>query len=45
MIAPINERCYDSSATTLNGTIYVIGGFSGQECMNSENVYDPEVNQ
>lgn len=25
--------------------IYITGGFNGQECMNSGEVYDPETNQ
>lgn len=25
--------------------IYITGGFNGQECMNSVEVYDPDVNQ
>lgn len=27
------------------GKIYITGGFNGQECMHSAEVYDPEINQ
>lgn len=29
----------------LSGRIYITGGFNGQECMHSAEVYDPEINQ
>lgn len=29
----------------LTGKIYITGGFNGQECMNSAEMYDPELNQ
>lgn len=45
MIAPMNCQRSDASATSLNGKIYCCGGFNGQECLNSCEVYDPEVNQ
>jgi kelch-like protein 10 len=44
MIAPMNEIRSAASAATLNGKIYVAGGF-GTRSGKSAEVYDPEVNQ
>jgi kelch-like protein 10 len=41
----MNEKSFNVSAATLNGTIYIVDGFSGEEHLNSAEVYDPEVNQ
>uniref|UniRef100_T1IUX1 Uncharacterized protein n=1 Tax=Strigamia maritima TaxID=126957 RepID=T1IUX1_STRMM len=45
LIAPMNVQRSDASATTCLNKIYIMGGFNGQECMNTAEVYDPEVNQ
>nr|KAG5693716.1 hypothetical protein BaRGS_008358 [Batillaria attramentaria] len=52
---PMNsKRCYVSAVAlqgkiyvrvALMGTIYICGGFNGQECLNSAEYYDPVANQ
>jgi kelch-like protein 10 len=41
MIASMNEERMHASATTLNGKIYIVGGFNSNWCVNSAEVYDP----
>ena len=36
----MNEKRSDADATALNGNIYVVGGFNGQECLNSVEFFD-----
>jgi hypothetical protein len=45
MIAALNENRMKASAATLNGKIYVVGGFSGRVYVNSAEVYNPKINQ
>lgn len=44
MIAPMNFQRSDADACTLNGRIYITGGFNGQECLNTVEYYTPETN-
>lgn len=34
----------DADACTLDGKIYIVGGFNGQECLNTAEYYTPETN-
>ena len=35
----------DANGASLDGKVYIVGGFNGTECMNSAEYYDPLVNQ
>ena len=35
----------DASAVTLNGKVYILGGFDGAEILNSIEIYDPSTNE
>ncbi|RUS89374.1 hypothetical protein EGW08_002894 [Elysia chlorotica] len=45
LIANMRERRSDASATSLNGEIYICGGFNGSECLCSAEVYNPATDQ
>ncbi|GFN92473.1 kelch-like protein 10 [Plakobranchus ocellatus] len=45
LIANMRERRSDASATSLNGEIYICGGFNGSECLCSAEVYNPVSDQ
>lgn len=37
----MNSSRSDASAASLNGKLYICGGFNGQECVNTAECYDP----
>ncbi|GFV20449.1 kelch-like protein 10 [Trichonephila clavipes] len=41
----MNVQRSDASATTLNGRIYIVGGFNGSECLASAEFYNPHTDQ
>lgn len=45
MIPPMHRQRSDASAAALQDKIYIVGGFSGREVLNSAEVFDVETNQ
>ncbi|UYV69015.1 KLHL10 [Cordylochernes scorpioides] len=45
MIASMHSPRSDASATSLNGQVFITGGFDGSICMNSVESYNPATNQ
>ena len=45
MIPPMHQQRSDASAAALHDKIYIVGGFSGREVLNSAEVFDVESNQ
>ncbi|CAM4694843.1 unnamed protein product [Leuciscus chuanchicus] len=45
MMAPMNEKWSCASATSLQGRIYICGGFTGTEYLSSAESFNPETNQ
>lgn len=41
----LNQNTSLFSRICLTDKIYITGGFNGQECMNTAEVYDPDTNQ
>lgn len=41
----MNVQRSDASATTLNGLIFIVGGFNGTECLQSVECYSPANDQ
>ncbi|KAG7334977.1 hypothetical protein KOW79_001573 [Hemibagrus wyckioides] len=41
----VPEQLSDASAATLNGKIYICGGFNGDECLLTAKCYDPDHEQ
>ncbi|KAH6940664.1 hypothetical protein HPB50_004083 [Hyalomma asiaticum] len=44
MVAPLNTRRSALSAAVLDGKIYALGGYDGQEYLSTVEVYDPATN-
>jgi kelch-like protein 10 len=40
-VAPMNSQRSDGSSCIMDDKIYMVGGFNGQECLQSVEVYDP----
>ncbi len=45
LIHPMHMNRSDANGASLDGKVYIVGGFNGTECMNSAEYYDPLVNQ
>lgn len=41
----MNHHRSDASACRLDDKIVIVGGFNGNECLNSAEVYDPELDE
>lgn len=44
-ISPMFVQRSDANATTLDGKVYIVGGFNGQQCVNSAEFYDPSTRE
>uniref|UniRef100_A0A672NPT7 Kelch like family member 10 n=1 Tax=Sinocyclocheilus grahami TaxID=75366 RepID=A0A672NPT7_SINGR len=45
LTASMNEQRSDASATSLQGRVYICGGFTGTDCLFSAECFNPETNQ
>ena len=45
LIQPMNHHRSDASACSVSGKIVIVGGFNGNECLNTTELYDPEVRE